>query len=115
MAALTIQEIVVGGAVPTYAAAAAGGDTFAPTAQQPHVLHVKNGGAGSINVVVDDPNSVNPGSATAFDPDVTVAVAAGAEKMIRLGYTRFRNTGTGAVSITYSGVTTVTVAVFVMP
>lgn len=112
MAALTIQTPTTAGIVPTYAAAAGGGDTFAPSGADRHLLHVKNGGGGSINVILDDPTSADPGSATSFNPDLTVAVANASEKMILVDTSRFKNTTTGLVSITYSGVTSVTVAVF---
>jgi hypothetical protein len=114
MAALTIQTVATAGVVPTYTAAAGGGDTFAPTSPEKHMLHVKNGG-GSINVVIDDPTSTDPGSATAFNPDTTIAVANGSEKMILVDPARFKNTSTGNVAITYSGVTSVTVGVFLVP
>ena len=114
MAAYTVQTVVTAGAVPTYAAVSAS-DTFTPTSNQPHILHVKNAGGSPDSVVIDDPNSVNPGSATQFDPDVTVSVANASEKMIRIDPLRFKNTGTGVITITHSFTTSVTAAVFVMP
>lgn len=115
MAALTIQSISATGVGPTYAAAAGGGDTFAPTDMTKHFLHVKNGGGGSINVVIDDPTSATPTGATAFNPDTTTAVPNGGERMIAVDPSRFRDNATGNVSITYSGVTSVTIGVFKVP
>lgn len=112
MAVLTIQEVTVAGINPSYAAAAGGGDTFAPTSPEPHILHVKNGGGGSITVTIDDPTSASPGAATQFNPDAAVTVTNGQERMIEIDPGRFVNTSTGNVSITYSGVSSVTVGVF---
>jgi hypothetical protein len=70
-------------------------------------LHVKNGGGGSITVTVDSVTPCNQGG----DHDLAVAVPAAQERMIGpLPASRFANATTGLVNITYSGVTTVTVA-----
>lgn len=114
MAAYTVQTIPVSGLAGTYVAVSAS-DTFAPTSNQPHILHVKNAGASPDSVVIDDPNSVNPGSATSFDPDVTVSVTNATDKFIRIDPLRFKNTGTGNVTITHSFLTSVTAAVYVLP
>lgn len=105
MALLTTQTVVPGGTTPTYQAAAAGGDTVAPGKDV--FLHVKNGGGGSINVTVDSVTPCNYGS----DHDLVVAVPAGSERMIGpLPPERYANASTGLVNVTYSGVTTVTIA-----
>jgi hypothetical protein len=114
MAAYTVQNFVVAGAVPSYTAVSAS-DTFAPVSDEPHILHVKNAGGSPDSVVIDDPTSVDPGSSTSFNPDVTVSVANGAEKFIRIDPRRFKNTGTGNVTVTHSFTTSVTAAVFVAP
>ena len=104
MAQLTVQKISQTGLAPAFAAAAAGGDTFANGGRA--ILHVKNGGAGSINVTI---NSVKPCD-QGFDHDVVVAVPAAGERIIGpFDPARF-NDSSGNVSVTYSGVTTVTVA-----
>lgn len=114
MATLTEQRIDTDGVAPTYAAAAGGGDNFTPANPgEDYFLHVKNGGGGSINVVLDDPTSVDPGAATSFNPDVTVAVPNGGERMILVRPSRYLNTSTNQVAWTYSGVTSVTIGVFV--
>ncbi len=108
MATLTVQTIVLAAITPTYAAAAAGGDAFANNGKT--FFHVKNGGAGSINVTVNSQVNCDQG----FDHDQVVAVANGAEKMIGPFPTnRFNDTSSPPlVQITYSAVTSVTVAAF---
>lgn len=114
MATLTVQDIPLGGAAATYGAAAAGGDLFAPRASGPGaavLLHVKNGHTAAQTVTVDDPVSRDPGSASAFNPDVAVSVPASGERFILLKpIERFVNAD-GNVSLTYSGVTALTLAV----
>lgn len=104
MAQLTVQDIVLAGLAPTYVAAAAGGNNFINDGRT--FLHVKNGGASSINVTIDSVVQCNQG----FDHDITVAVPNGGERMIGpFNPDRFNNS-IGRVSVTYSAVTTVTVA-----
>lgn len=111
MATLTTQAVTTAGIVPSFAAAAGGGDKVRPGNHT--YLAVVNGGGGSITVTIDDPNSLNPGNAAAFNPDLSVAVAAGATKYIGpLTATRFRNSSDGLVAVSYSGVTSVTVGAF---
>lgn len=112
MAVLTKQKISLTGLAPTYAAAAAGGDSFVNDQADGSrtFLHVKNGGGSSINVVIDDPNSQGPTGATQFNPDLTVAVPNGSERIIGPLGSRF-NDANGSVAVTYSGTTSVTVAV----
>jgi hypothetical protein len=65
-------------------------------------------------VAIDDPNTLGPAGATAFNPDVTVSVTNAQERIIRLGpIRRYINTGTGNVTVTHSFTTSVTAAVFV--
>lgn len=111
MATLVKKVIVPSGLNPNavaYVAAAGGGDKVAPGDHT--FLHVKNGGVGSINVTIDDPTSVSPIGATSFNPDLVVAVPNGEERMIGPLSARFANPADGLVAITYSGVTSVTVA-----
>ena len=101
MAALTIQTSSLTGLNPSYVAAAGGGDTFVNDGAT--VLHVKNGGGSSINVTADQTVACNYG----FDHDNVVSVPNGGERIIGpFSPNRFGAT----VSISYSGVTTVTVA-----
>lgn len=106
MAALTVQQITTAGIVPTLAAAAGGGDEFANNGKT--FLRVKNDGVGSINVTVaSQVSNPPPGTAAA---NIVVAVANGAEKMIGPFNQAAYNDTDGNVQVTYSGVTSVTVA-----
>ena len=79
MAALAVQRPGLSGAAPTYLALNAGGDTVANDGTVK--LHFKNASAGSLTIKVDDPTSL-VANATSFDPDVTITVAAGAERVV---------------------------------
>lgn len=106
MALLGTQVISKEGIAPAFVAASVGGDTFRNTGS--NFLHVKNGGASSVTVTIDSVEKCSHG----FDHDLTVSVAAGAERIIGpLQEKRFNN-DSGHVSVSYSGVTTVTVATF---
>lgn len=108
MATLAKQSIKRTGVVPAYSAAAGGGDKFTPG--EDIFLHVKNGSGGSITVTVVTPKEAFPDVAEA---DVAVAIAAGAEKMIGpFPANHFANpSDSGLAAITYSGVTSLTLAV----
>lgn len=101
MATLTSQRPTVTGAALTMQAAAGGGDKAKPGA----FVLVTNGGVGSITVTVAVPGT-EYGQARA---DIPVTVAAGASKMIGPLPSDLRGTD-GLVALTYSGVTSVTVA-----
>ena len=111
MATLTVQEMdVTNGLSATYAAASGGGDDFANDGDV--FLHVKNGGAGSVTVNINSvpANASVQGIGTIPVPDPAIAVANGTEKLIGpFPPSRFNNS-TGKVSVSYSGVTSVTVA-----
>jgi hypothetical protein len=105
MALLTTQTVVPGGTTPAYVAANAGGDTVTPGNDT--FLHAKNASGGSLTVTVDSVTPCNYGS----DHDLVVAIPAGSERMIGpLPASRFASPTTGLVSVTYSGVTSLTVA-----
>ena len=106
MALLSTQVSTVTGTAITYAAAAGGGDTFALLSGYQDV-RVKNASGGSITVTLVIPGNTAEGQAV---PDVPVAVAAGAEKSIKVPASAVDST-TGLCSLTYSGVTSLTVAV----
>jgi hypothetical protein len=106
MALLVTQTVTQAGTVPAFVAASAGGDTMVPGPTTS--LRVKNGGGAPVTVTLD---SVAPCS-QGFDHNLTVAVAAGAEAEIGpIDAARFAQPSTGLAAITYSGVTSVTVAV----
>jgi hypothetical protein len=107
MADLATQVIDQDGVIPSYSAAAVGGDKFVPGDNV--FLHIKNGGGGSQTVTIATPKEVD-GLAVA---DVAVPVSNGVEKMIGPLTKRLfadpADSGKGA--ITYTGVTSVTVAI----
>lgn len=111
MATLTVQETSVSGLDPSYGTAAGGGDVFPNDGNT--LLHVKNGGGGSINVTINS-NYPNPPAGTAQD-DPVVAVPAGEERMLGPYNQKGYNNASGQVEISYSGVTTVTVAAIKLP
>ncbi len=103
MALLTHQAPKLSGTTITYGAAAAGGDTLGVVRNG--VLRVKNGSAGAVTVTVVTPGNTQYGQA---DPDVPVSVAAGAE--VAIGPLSDSLAVEGVISVTYSTVTSVTVA-----
>jgi hypothetical protein len=104
MAALNAYLLVPDGTPPTYAAAAAGGDT-APVGS--HLfLHIKNGGGSPITATLAVPGNTWNGIAT---PDTPFVISNGAERMIPLD-SRYQQSD-GRAAITYTAVTSVTVAV----
>lgn len=108
--AITIQDIPENaGLAATYEAANVDGNMFDNLGDE--IIHVKNGGAGAINVTLPTP-ATQAGLAVA---DLVVAVPAGAERLIgRLSPGTF-NQPSGAdedrVYLDYDVVTSVTVAV----
>lgn len=97
-----------GGAVLTFVAAAGGGDKFAFSSDAE--LHVNNGGGSPINVTIDCPGTCNFGAANNAAHDAIHSVTNGTVKIIPINDSRFRDAN-GDVNISYSSVTSVTVAV----
>lgn len=111
MATLTAARIAITGTTVTLAAAAGGGDKAKPG---PGVfLYVTNGDSGPHTVTLNDPNSVDPGNANDFDPDVDIVIVAGVSKFIPLPV-RFLDAD-GLAHWTYDAVTSVTVGAFILP
>lgn len=105
MAQLTIQRPSLTGLDPTYAAADVAGDKFANDGSLR--LVVKNASGGSVDVTVASPANCNQG----VNHPVTVAVPAAEERIIG-PFRRDRfNDGDGNAAVTYTAVTSVTVAV----
>lgn len=105
MALLATQSPSLGGTVRSYVAASAGGDTMVPDDRA--YLSVKNGGGSSITVTITAQTPCNHGSLH----DGGGSVAAGAERMFGpISPSRFARSSDGLAAITYSGVTSVTVA-----
>ena len=108
MAALTVQTSLLAGVVKaTLVAAATGGDTFVNEGKT--IFEVVNGGGAGITVTVTGQRDVH------FDTSTTKTVSVGAGVTTLIGpfpVGNFNVEATEAVSITYSGVTTVTVGAF---
>lgn len=106
MALLSTQAASPSGTAPTYAAASAGGDTFAPGDDV--MLHVKNASTAAITVTVASPTPCSQGATH----DLSVSVPASGERLIGpFPAQRFANATTGLVGVTYSAAASVTVAV----
>lgn len=106
MAVLTTQTIVPTGLAPAYSAAAGGGDKVTPGNDT--FIHVKNASGSPITVTVDNVTPSNYGT----DADLVVSVpATTGDRMIGpLPATRFASLTDGLVNVTYSGVTSLTIA-----
>jgi hypothetical protein len=103
VATLAIQTIDKDGVLPSYVAAAGGGDKVVPG--QGTFIHVKNGGASPVTVTIITPETVDSDLSV---QDRAVVVANASEQMIAIPG-RYRGTD-GLASVTYSAVTSVTIA-----
>ncbi|MFJ9027566.1 hypothetical protein ACIRQP_03420 [Streptomyces sp. NPDC102274] len=108
MALLAAQQLPLSGLQATYASAAVGGD-LAPVGEK-LVLHVRNGSGSTVTVTAATPGTVGDLAVA----DAIQAVPAAGSVFIPLKSV-FRDPMTGRASITYSAVTTVTVAVLQLP
>lgn len=106
MALLNAQLVDADGHTVTLAPASVGGDTFKPTSDRAKLM-VRNGSGASINVTVATPGTVG-GLAIS---ERVMPVAAGAIAFLPLYKHLYANPADGLLSITYSAVTTVDVAV----
>ncbi len=105
MALLATQPVLRAGLAPIFTAATVGGDTFTPG--QTTFLHVKNASAGAITVTI-----VTPGTSSGLaiaDVAVSVPATTGDRMIGPLPAFLFSLAGVG--SITYTAVTSLTVAV----
>lgn len=111
MATLATQTITRAGLAATLAAANAGGDKFTPTDRT--YLEVNNGSGGAITVTIETPATAQGEPIT----DRAVSVAAGAR--VRIGPFPggiFADPAdSGLCDITYSGVTSLTIAAIELP
>lgn len=105
MATLAYVQVGIAGTNPGLAAATGGGDKV--PVNDRGFLMVVNGGGGSINVTVAVPGNTKYGEA---NPDKVIAVAAGATKLIGPFPADLADPSDGLVAISYSGVSSVTVA-----
>lgn len=108
MALQTMQDVLTSGAASAYTAAAAGGDTFP---YDPNgFIHIKNGSGVSITATVVVPGTLY-GQAIA---DIPRVITAGADALIKMAQGMV-DPATGLISVTYSAVTSVTVAALRAP
>ena len=106
---LTVQEISLDGLTPTFSAADANGNYFSGSGKE--FVYVKNGGSSAITVTIASQQPCNQGEIH----NVEVSVAASGEAMIGpLPEARFEDSS-GHINISYSDVTSVTVAVIRLP
>lgn len=105
MALLAPQYPRITGTAITFSSAAGGGDTIAPAPSS--VLHVRNGSGSPITVTVVVPGTDDFGQAR---PDIAVTVAASAHTAIGPFSSALLLNSSGVIDITYSGVTSLTVA-----
>lgn len=105
MATLPYQKATLAGSAYATAAASAGGDRVAPNSRG--CVLVANGGAGAVTVTVVTPGNTRYGQA---DPDVPVTVPAGASRLIGPFPQELADPADTLVALTYSAVTSVTVA-----
>ncbi|WP_337187596.1 hypothetical protein [Phenylobacterium sp.] len=109
-AALTPQIMSMNGIAPTYNAANSGGDTFLNDGRT--YVHIKNGSGGSLTVTFASVASYTDNAlGTITLSNLAVAVPAGAERIVGFFPLARFNDVNGRVSMTYSGVTSLTVAV----
>src|SRR5689334_18052618 len=109
MANIAIQDILASGAAPSFVAAAGGGDSFD---YDPNgFIEVRNAGGSPINATVVVPGSFL-GQAI---PDVVQSVPATTGNVKFKMHPSMINPATGKVDVTYSGVTSVTVAALRAP
>lgn len=105
MATLTAQTIIRSGLKPTYGSTASNGDKFENTGNE--FVHIKNTDTSSHTVTVATSATVD-GLAVA---DRAVAIPASEERMIGPFPTSVYNDSDGFVQLTYSSVTSMTIAV----
>lgn len=103
MANLSVQHADVTGTTLAFAAASAGGDRV--TAGAGIYVIVRNGGASAVTVTLATPGTVFNGQQI---PDTTISVGAGASVIVPVN--RNYRSDDGLADITYSDVTSVTVA-----
>jgi hypothetical protein len=109
MANLSTQTITRAGIGPTYAAAAGGGDTFTPDVDT--FSHVKNGSGSPITVTVVTPRTDQESGQAIADVTVSVPATTGERMIGPFPHNSFADPTDGLADITYSGVTSLTVAV----
>ncbi|MBI1188318.1 MAG: hypothetical protein GC206_13470 [Alphaproteobacteria bacterium] len=117
MAALSIQTLTEAGLEATFASATGGGDTFVNPNDERTFLWIVNGSGGDITVTFNRQPTTLPVSGHGNIPltDRAVVVTAGEERLIGPFPAAMYNNASGAVEVSYSGVTSLTVAAIRMP
>lgn len=105
MATLGYIQPTILGVNPAFAAATGGGDKVSPNDRG--YLHVRNGGGSPMTVTVVTPGNDKYGQPR---PDIAVSVPAAGDRMVGPFPSDLADPADGLVAITYSGVTSVTVA-----
>jgi hypothetical protein len=109
MATLTTQTITRAGTGPTYAAATGGGDAM--QVGQDMFLHVKNASGGNITVTIAIPAGASGYPNAAYTSTAVVVPLTTGDRMIGpIVAPLYQDPTTGLATITYSGVTSLTVA-----
>lgn len=105
MATLSLQNVrVPTGTTVTYTAASAGGDRLPVGGNV--LLHVRNASAGAVTVTLDATGAVFNGQSV---PDTSVSVPASGDVFIPVT-AEYTSASDGLAAVTYSAVTSVTVA-----
>jgi len=107
MATKSVQTIIRTGTglTPAYTSCSGGGDVFPNAGNE--VIHIKNGHSGAQTVTIVSQSTVD-GLAVA---DRAIAIPAGEERFIGPFPQGTYNNSSGQVELTYSGVTSLTIAV----
>jgi hypothetical protein len=118
MPTLTRQVLGEDGLTASYVAAAGGGDQVVNT-DGGTFLHIKNGSGGSITVTVAEQISgttvTDPNLGKLTKANATKAIAAGAEAFFGPFKKQGFNDVNGNIQITYSSVTSLTIAALKLP
>lgn len=110
MTAQPVQVPTVAPVAPVFNTAGAS-DTIAVQPTSKYLLHIKNANAGTVSVVITDPNSQSPAGATAYNASVTISIPTGTERLIVLDSGRFRDVN-GNITLTFTPNASVTYAIY---
>lgn len=115
MAVISIQDLAVSGLEATYGAANSGGDTFANDGKT--LFHAKNGSGGDITITFAAASASvqKAGYGSVSISNTAVVVTAGEERLIGFFPTKRFNNSSGQVAVSYSGVSSLTVAAIRCP
>lgn len=113
MAALSVTTSAPAGTAFTTASAAGGGDTFVNNGKT--LFYVNNGSGGDITVTFAAQNTVNVDGQSLTVSNLAVVVSAGTAKIVGPFPAGIFNNSSGAVAVTYSGVTSLTVRPLSLP